>query len=101
MPTNDEAKELRSHPDRWPARPFLPLVRGDESDPLSQQLGVLIEGGKNVVYLCNLVDASVQWLESGSRVRKHSPAFKQWLSMQGRLAYSSFDSVLDDGWRID
>ena len=81
------------HPELWPQRPFLPVVRrlvGDE-DP---ELGVMIDavghakvfGFSSTVFLLNLFNMPVETAE---------------LLQQPRHVYDTIDELAADGWTVD
>lgn len=84
--TLDDAQMIRD-PDRWPAWPFLPLKRRDNSLE-SKNLAVLCADGKDTytlyhVYLFDLPKSPEGW--------KNSP----------QTTYASIEALLQDGWIVD
>jgi hypothetical protein len=81
------------HPEHWPLRPFLPVVR---SAPDSSELecGLMfdavgaagVHGYDCTVFLCNFFEL---------------PATDAEFLALPRLSYDTLDELADDGWAID
>lgn len=94
IPTWVEQLECFSHPDLWPHRPLLPVVRGDldDSDAILEY-GVVVEGEGAGVYICNLLEGLAALQEPDWRTT--------WLSQLTLESHESWEAVLNAGWIID
>ena len=101
MPANGSSPLQRQlammqSPEEWPLYPYLPLTRETPTGGLPE-LGVLydakggrsLEGLQTTVFLVNVTDIG------------GSIASEREFLAQARLAYPSFEAILDAGWRVN
>jgi len=82
-----------AHPELWPHRPFLPVIRQALGDS-ARQCGLLYDargvsglyGFGCTVFLCNLFAL---------------PATEAEFLAQPRCVYDTFEQLADDGWSVD
>lgn len=100
--TREEAIELRHSDDKpgdWPSFPFLPLIRDvGERGIDDTELGYIIDGSDDTVFLGNMVSSVTQAMILGG---VHSDGFADWISGVSRSCYDDFDEVLEAGWDVD
>jgi hypothetical protein len=80
-----ESLAFLANPARWPAYPFLPLLKGDFGEG-TDEVGVLYADGKPVIYRTNLFTL---------------PKTVEEFRALPQSCYGSFADILADGWRID